>query len=300
VDKKPETWDLKLFPLFPLPLPPSMSTIPKKNNPQAEMSFLAHLEALRWHIIRSALAVLVLAVIAFFFADVIFNRIIIAPKTPQFITYQWLCALSHTLGMGEELCITSIDFELINTELSGQFTMHMWTSIVVGIIVAFPYIIWEFYRFIKPALKSKEKKYLNGTVFFTTVLFLTGVVFAYFIIVPLSVQFLGTYQVSQQIKNLVSMDSYISTVTTITLCTGIVFELPIVVYFLSQMGIMSPKFMRTYRKHAIVVILIVAAVITPSPDVTSQMLVALPLYLLYEISIFVSVYVTSRKPVNAR
>ena len=271
----------------------------KSRNPEGEMSFLSHLEALRWHIIRAVIAVLVLAVVAFFYADFIFNNIIIAPKNPDFITYQVLCRIGHALGT-EDLCITKIDFSLINTELSGQFTMHMWSSIVVGLIAGFPYVIWELWSFIRPGLKNKEKKYLRGTVFFTTFLFLTGVVFAYYVIVPLSVQFLGTYQVSAQIQNLVAMDSYVSTVTTITLCTGLVFELPIVVYFLSKMGFMSPAFMRKYRKHAIVVILIVAAVITPSPDITSQLLVAFPLYFLYEISIFVSVYVTARTRVNAR
>lgn len=264
------------------------------------MSFLQHLEALRWHIIRAVIAVLILAVTVFFFADILFDKIIIAPKTPDFITYKWLCALSHKMGMGDELCITSIQFDLINTELSGQFTLHMWTSITAGIILAFPYIIWEMWRFIKPGLRATETRYLRGTVFFTSILFLTGVLFAYFVIVPLSVQFLGTYQVSEQIKNLVSMDSYVSTVTTITLATGIVFELPIIVYFLSQVGILTPAFMRKYRRHAVVVILILAAVITPSPDITSQLLVALPLYILYEISIFVSVYVTSGKTGNAR
>ncbi len=277
-----------------------MRTSSKQSNPGAEMSFLSHLEALRWHIIRSAIAVFTLAVVVFFFADILFDKVIIAPKTPEFITYKWLCLLSHKLGMGDELCITSIEFDLINTELSGQFTLHMWTSITAGIILAFPYVIWEMWRFIKPGLRASETKYMHGTVFFTTLLFLMGVLFAYFIIVPLSVQFLGTYQVSEQVKNLVSMSSYVSTVTTITLCTGIVFELPIVVYFLSKVGILTPAFMRKYRRHAVVVILILAAVITPSPDITSQLLVALPLYLLYEISIFVSVYVTSSKPLNAR
>jgi sec-independent protein translocase protein TatC len=257
----------------------------------AEMSFLQHLEVLRWHIVRSAIAIGVISVIIFFYNDILFDRIIIAPKRPDFWTYRMFCELSHKLNMGDALCIGQIPFDLINTQLSGQFTMHMWISFVAGIVVASPYVLWELWSFIKPALKATEKKYATGSVLYATLLFMTGVLFGYYIIVPLSVNFLGTYQVSNDIKNMIEMDSYISTVTTITLASGIVFELPIVVYILTKIGVVTPDFLRRYRKHAVVIILIAAAVITPSPDITSQMLVAFPLYLLYEISIFVSVYV---------
>jgi sec-independent protein translocase protein TatC len=264
------------------------------NSEKAEMSFLEHLEALRWHLMRAVIAVVTLAIILFFYREIVFDNFLFAPKHPDFWTYRMLCLLSDYLDMGDALCIRELPFELINTELSGQFTMHIWVSFVAGFILAAPYVLWEIWRFIKPALHEKERKYSKGVVFFSTLLFFAGVLFGYYVIVPLSINFLGTYQVSADVKNMIAMDSFVSTVTTITFASGIVFELPIIIYFLTQIGLMTPQFMRTYRKHAMVIILIVAAVITPSPDVTSQLLVAFPLYLLYELSIFVSMYVVKK------
>jgi sec-independent protein translocase protein TatC len=264
------------------------------NSEKAEMSFLEHLEALRWHLMRAVIAVVTLAIILFFYREIVFDNFLFAPKHPDFWTYRMLCLLSDYLDMGDALCIRELPFELINTELSGQFTMHIWVSFVAGFILAAPYVLWEIWRFIKPALHEKERKYSKGVVFFSTLLFFAGVLFGYYVIVPLSINFLGSYQVSADVKNMIAMDSFVSTVTTITFASGIVFELPIVIYFLTQIGLMTPQFMRTYRKHAMVIILIVAAVITPSPDVTSQLLVAFPLYLLYELSIFVSMYVVKK------
>lgn len=272
-----------------------MAFLKNKNNPDAEMSFLEHLEALRWHLMRSAIVVLSLAIGFFVYREFLFDHILLAPKMPDFWTYRQFCKLSHFLNLGDALCFGEQSFELINTELSGQFTMHMWASIVAGLVCGAPYVFWELWQFVKPALKSNEKNAATGTVFYAAFLFLLGVLFGYYVIVPLSVNFLGTYQVSAEVKNMIQMDSFISTVTTITLASGIVFELPVVVYFLTKIGIMGPVFMRTYRKHAVVVILILAAIITPSPDVTSQLLVALPLYLLYEISIFISAYVQRKE-----
>jgi sec-independent protein translocase protein TatC len=264
------------------------------NSQKAEMSFLEHLEALRWHLMRAVIAVLTLAIVLFFYREIVFDNFLFAPKHPDFWTYRMLCKLSDYLAMGDALCIKELPFELINTELSGQFTMHIWVSFVAGFILAAPYVLWEIWRFIKPALHEKERKYSKGVVFFSSSLFFLGVLFGYYVIVPLSINFLGSYQVSADVKNMIAMDSFVSTVTTITFASGIVFELPIVIYFLTQIGLMTPQFMRTYRKHAMVIILIVAAVITPSPDVTSQLLVAFPLYLLYELSIFVSMYVVKK------
>ena len=264
------------------------------NSEKAEMSFLEHLEALRWHLMRAVIAVLTLAIILFFYREIVFDNFLFAPKHPDFWTYRMLCLLSDYLDMGDALCIRELPFELINTELSGQFTMHIWVSFVAGFILAAPYVLWEIWRFIKPALHEKERKYSKGVVFFSTLLFFAGVLFGYYVIVPLSINFLGSYQVSADVKNMIAMDSFVSTVTTITFASGIVFELPIVIYFLTHIGLMTPQFMRTYRKHAMVIILIVAAVITPSPDVTSQLLVAFPLYLLYELSIFVCMYVVKK------
>ena len=266
----------------------------KNNSEKAEMSFLEHLEALRWHLMRAVIAIITLAIVLFFYREIVFDNFLFAPKHPDFWTYRMLCLLSDYLDMGDALCIKELPFELINTELSGQFTMHIWVSFVAGFILAAPYVLWEIWRFIKPALHEKERKYSKGVVFFSSLLFFAGVLFGYYVIVPLSINFLGTYQVSSDVKNMIAMDSFVSTVTTITFASGIVFELPIVIYFLTQIGLMTPQFMRTYRKHATVIILIVAAIITPSPDVTSQLLVAIPLYLLYELSIFVSMYVVKK------
>ncbi len=271
----------------------------KAANPASEMSFLEHLEALRWHLVRSAIVVFSLAILAFVYNDILFDKIIFAPRHADFWTYVQMCRLSDFLGLGDALCIKSLNFDLINTQLSGQFTMHMWIAFVAGLILGFPYVIWELWRFVKPGLKEAERKYTSGLVFFISSLFAIGVAFGYYIIAPLSINFLGNYQLSTDVKNMIEMDSFISTITTITLASGLVFELPIVVYFLTKIGLMSPQFMRKFRKHAVIIILIVAAVITPSPDVTSQLLVAFPLYLLYEISIFVSMYVLKKGTKNS-
>jgi len=261
-----------------------------------EMSFLDHLEALRWHIVRSVGVIFVVAIVLFCYKEFLFDDVLLAPKNPNFPTYRALCWLSNYFNLGADLCVTKIDFALISTDLSSQFTTHMWAAFVGGLVIGFPYLAFELWKFIKPALKEKEKKYARGIVFYTSFLFITGVLFGYYVITPMSVNFLGTYQVSPDVKNTITLDSFISTVTTLTLITGLVFEMPIAIYFLSKIGIMSPAFMRKYRRHAIVVILIVAAIITPTSDATTLMLVAIPLWILYEISIFVSAYVTRNRP----
>ena len=265
----------------------------KKREPNYDMSFLDHLEALRWHVVRSVLVICTLGLVAFLNKELIFDGIILAPKNTDFWTYRMLCLLGQKLNI--DMCITQIDFSVINLDISGQFTTHMWVAFVTGCVLGFPYLVWELWRFIKPALSDREIKYSKGIVFFTSLLFLLGILFGYYIISPLSINFLGSYKVSEEISNQISMASYINIVTVMTLSCGFVFELPMVIYFLSKIGIMSPAFMRKYRKHAMVVNLILAAVITPSPDVTSQMLVAIPLFLLYEISIFVSAAVERNK-----
>jgi len=269
----------------------------KSGKAGGEMSFLEHLEELRWHLVRSAIAICVLAVVAFFEKEFIFDSIILAPKSPDFATYRFLCWLGHLLNMGDSLCISKIPFTLINIDMSGQFSTHMWVSAMAGLVVGFPYIIWELWRFIKPGLTENERKYTHGVVFFTSLLFLLGILFGYYMIAPMSINFLGSYQVSADVPNQIGLNSYISTVTTLTFSTGLVFELPIVIFFLTKIGIVSPVFLRTYRRHAIVIILIIAAIITP-PDVASQLLVTFPLVLLYEISIFISVVVYNKKVVG--
>ena len=262
------------------------------DNNEKEMSFLEHLEVLRWHLIRSALAIVILAVTAFIFNDFIFNTIILAPKSPSFITNDLLCRLGAYFQM-ESLCINSKPFQVININMAGQFSTHIMVSMIAGLIVAFPYIFWEIWSFIKPALHSNEKKHARGTVFFSSVLFLIGVLFGYYVIVPLSVHFLGSYTVSNQVLNQINLSSYISTVSSVVLASGVVFELPIVIFFLTKAGLVSPSFLKKYRKHALVVILIIAAIITP-PDVFSQILVSLPLIMLYEVSIVISKRVSAK------
>lgn len=257
------------------------------------MHFLDHLEALRWHLVRSAVAIVVFSLVAFLNPDILFDKIILGAKNTDFFTYRMMCKLSDLLSI--DLCIREIPFSLINIDISGQFTTHIYISFIAGFIMAFPYFIWEVWRFIKPALSSKERQYSRGIVFFSSLLFLSGVSFGYFIISPLSINFLGSYQISEQVSNQISLSSFISTVTMLTLSAGIVFELPVVIYFLSKIGLVTPVFLRNYRKHSMVVILIIAAIITPSPDVTSQILVAVPLFLLYEISIWVSGMVLRNK-----
>lgn len=273
----------------------------KKTNAAGEMSFWGHIDALRGHLFRSSLVVIIIAIIVFFYPEILFDKIIFGPLRSDFLTYRAFCKLGHWLQSnnlfkdGDQLCFGHYTFKLQSLGLSDQFTSQMWIAIIAGLIIGLPYVLWEVWRFIKPALKDKEKKASTSFIFSATALFLTGVLFAYYIIVPLMVNFLGNYKVSEMVENNFTMDSYIDTITTLTVATGIVFELPIIVFFLTKFGIMTPQFMRKYRKHAIVVILIVAGVITPSPDVTSQLLVAFPLYFLYEASIFVSMFEMKRK-----
>lgn len=261
-----------------------------------QMSFLQHLEELRWRVIRAAIAILVFASAAFIFKGIIFDQIILAPKKADFITYRIMCALSHKVGMTDALCITS-DFELQNISMSGQFTSHIIVSILAGLVFAFPYVFFQLWAFIKPGLKVNEKTMARGVVFFTTLLFMIGIAFGYFLIAPLSIQFLGGYQVSEQVNNIITLNSFITTVTTTTLASGVVFQLPMVIYFLAKVGLVTPQSLKTYRKHALVGILILAAIITP-PDITSQILVTLPLYFLYEVSIHIARIVVKKNERN--
>ena len=258
-----------------------------------DMSFLDHLEVLRWHLIRSGIAIISLSILAFICKDFIFDTVLLAPKDPNFFTYKFLCNISQSLGMGDALCIKKSPFSLMNITMSGQFSTHLMTSLYAGFILAFPYVFWEIWRFIVPALKDSETKVTRGVVFFSSFLFLLGVLFGYYVIAPLSINFLGSYQVSQTVANQISLTSFVTTVTTVSLANGIIFELPILVYFLTKIGFLTPEFMRTYRRHAMVITLILSAIITP-PDITSQILVSFPLIILYEISIRISRAVIKR------
>jgi len=251
---------------------------------EGEMSFLEHLEVLRWHLVRSASAIFIIAIAAFSAKDFVFDTLLLGPKSGDFWTYRMLCKY---FGL---LCMDELPFDLINISMSGQFTTHIVVSIITGFVVAFPYIVFEVWRFIKPGLHKSERKYANGMVFYVSFLFMLGVLFGYYFIAPLSVNFLGTYQVSETIRNQIDLDSYFSTIATLVLASGIVFELPVLIYFLTKIGLVTPESLRQYRRHAVVGILLLAAVITP-PDVSSQVLVFVPLMLLYEVSIWVSALV---------
>ncbi len=251
-----------------------------------EMSFLDHLEVLRWHLVRSFGSVFVFAILAFVFKGFVFDTVILAPSDADFLTNRLLCDLASKLDM-PLLCINQQPLSFQNIKMSGQFTTHIWVSFVVGIVVAFPYVFWEFWRFIKPALYTKEIKHSRGAIFFTSILFTVGILFAYYIICPLSVHFLGTYQVSEKVENIVNLGSYISTVTSIVLAGGVIFELPIFIYFLAKVGLVSSEFLRKYRRHSVVLALLLAAIITP-PDVISQLLVCIPLIILYEAGIVIA------------
>ncbi len=252
-----------------------------------EMSFLEHLEELRWHIIRAVGSVLVFAILAFVYIEELYKYVIMAPSKNDFWTYQMLCKLGKAVG-ADGLCVGELNFTTQNIEMGGQFTMGMMSAAIFGLLFAFPYAFWEVWRFIMPGLKKSERKAARGAVFYVTLLFFSGVLFGYYIVSPLAINFLANFQLDESIKNQISITSYISTVATLTLACGVAFQLPVVVFVLSKIGILTPKFMRTYRRHSVVVILIVAAIITPSPDIYSQVLVAMPLMLLYEIGIVVS------------
>jgi len=249
-----------------------------RNIPE-EMSFLGHLEDLRWHIVRSCIAVVVCTVGAFVFKGFIFDTILTAPKSPDFITARILCKIGA--------CINDKPFQLISTQMAGQFSAHIMISLVAGLILAFPYVVYQIWSFIAPALYDNEKRSAQGAVFWISFLFILGVLFGYYIIVPLSVHFLGSYQVSPEIANTITLNSYFQVVSSVSLATGIIFELPIFILFLTKIGIITPDFLVQYRRHAFLLILILSAVITP-PDIFSQILVTFPLMGLFEVSIILS------------
>ena len=257
------------------------------------MSFLEHLEELRWHIIRSILAIFILMITAFVFKNFIFDKIILAPKTPGFFTNRVLCELSDILNM-KALCINTKPFLLINIKMAGQLTTHIAVSMVAGLILAFPIILWEFWKFFSPALHENERQHARGAVFAASLLFFTGVLFGYYLLAPLSVHFLTSYEISPDVANQINIRSYIGTLSSICLATGLIFELPIITYFLTKIGIITPSFLIKYRRHAILAIFVVAAIITP-PDVFSQALVCIPLLILYEVGILISRRVIKNK-----
>lgn len=258
--------------------------------PGAEMSFIDHLEALRWHLVRAGIVWLLAAIAVFINIDWVFDNLIYAPARSNFVTYGWLCNLSHKLHLGESLCMPPVNIPLQGNTISGPFMSAISISMIGGIIVAFPYLFWELWKFIKPALSPKEIKYSRGSILWVTLCFFTGAAFGYFLLAPFTFNFLANFTLGTAglYKYMPTLDDYIDTLNNIILGCGIAFELPVMAYVLAKIGIITAAFLKTYRKYAFVAILVLAAIITPSPDWTSQVIVAIPLLLLYEISVVIA------------
>lgn len=261
------------------------------------MTFVDHLEVLRWHLVRSAVVLIIIAIGLFIYVDWIFDHIVFAPAQKGFITYTALCNLSHNLHLGDVLCMPPVDIQLLGSTVSGPFMSAISISFIGAIVIAFPYLMWELWRFVKPALSKKEVGYARGSIGWVSLCFFLGATFGYFLLAPFTFNFLANFQLGKlgTYKYLPTLDDYIDTLTSLILGCGIAFELPVFAYVLSKLGLITPKFLKTYRKYAYVIILVVAAIITPSPDWTSQTIVAVPLILLYEISIFISKRVDNQR-----
>jgi sec-independent protein translocase protein TatC len=264
-----------------------------KKNPD-EMSFLDHLEDLRWHLLRATLSILIAGAIAFGLKSFIFDVIIFGPKQADFYTYTILCTISEYFGLEDSFCFNELPFRIQSRTMAGQFSAHIWTSITAGFIIAFPYVIYQFWAFIAPGLQSNERKTARGFIFVTSILFFIGVLFGYYVITPLSINFLGSYAVSAEVFNDFDLSSYIGLVRASVLASGLIFELPVIIYFLTKVGLVTPEFLRKNRKYALVFILILSALITP-PDIASQVIVAIPVLVLYEVSIFISKFVLRKQ-----
>jgi sec-independent protein translocase protein TatC len=267
-------------------------------NPNGEMVFMDHIEALRWHIVRAFIAIIIASIFVFFNIEWVFQYVILGPANKDFIAYKWFCSLGKLLHV-DALCMEPITVQFQNTELSGQFMMSFSSSFMIGFIAAFPYVFWEFWKFARPALTENELKHTRGIVFWASSLFLLGVLFSYFIIAPFTINFFATYKLSPQFDNIITISNYYDTMSDLVFGMGIVFELPILVYILAKIGILTPKLMRDNRRYAIVIIMVLAAIITP-PDWFSIFLVAIPLVLLYEVSINISARLTKEREKKAK
>jgi len=269
----------------------------RKNDDESEMSFIDHLEALRWHLVRGVVAWMVTSIAIFVYIDWVFDNIIYAPARSSFITYRALCSFSHKLHLGDALCMPPVNIPLQGNTISGPFMSAISISMIGGIIIAFPYLIWELWRFIKPALSQKEFKYARGSIFWISLCFFIGGAFGYFLLAPFTFNFLANFTLGTTgaYKFMPTLDDYIDTINNIILGCGIAFELPVFAYVLAKIGIISAPFLRKYRKYAFVVILILSAIITPSPDWTSQLIVAIPLLILFELSIIICARVDKQK-----
>lgn len=262
----------------------------QKEDEDAEMSFIDHLEALRWHIVRSVLAIFIFAILIFLNIDWIFDNVIMGPTQTDFISYKFLCSLGYKIGLGDSFCMPPIDMKIQSTTVSGPFMSSISIAFVGGLIAAFPYLCWEVWRFIKPALKENELKHTRGIIFWISFFFFIGAAFGYFLLAPFTFNFLYNYNLGTQkiLEYKPMLSDYLDSIIDITLGSGIAFELPMASWILARIGILTAGFLRTYRKYAYVALLVLAAIITPSPDWGSQMIVCIPLILLYEISVIIA------------
>ncbi|WP_372755886.1 twin-arginine translocase subunit TatC [Mariniflexile sp.] len=252
-----------------------------------EMSFLDHLEDLRWHLIKITLAIVIVATLAFVFSRFIFEDIIFAPLDMSFPTYKYLCDVATYLSVDTSFCSDKIPLILQNRTMAGQFSADIWTAILAGFVISFPYVVYQLWKFVSPGLHSNERKHSRGFIVISSLLFFMGALFGYYVITPLSINFLANYSISSRVDNQIDISSFIGLVRSSVLASGIVFELPIIIYFLTKIGIVTPEFLKKYRKYSLVVVLILSAIITP-PDIASQVIVAIPILVLYEVSIIIS------------
>ncbi|MDA8886397.1 twin-arginine translocase subunit TatC [Bacteroidia bacterium] len=254
---------------------------------EAQMSFLEHLEALRWHLVRGIIAIFVGAIVAFAFGTFIFDKILLGPTQPSFWTFRKICELSHFLYGSDKICIEKMEFVVKTVKVQEQFFQHMMIALLGGIIIALPYILYEIYRFVKPALKAREKKFSGLAIFFGSALFFIGLIFGYFILAPISINFLGNYTLSNLIEKEYTVTSVVSIVSMLTLGAGLIFELPLVIYLLAKVGLVTGELLASYRRMAFVVVLVISAIITP-PDIASQIILSIPIMFLYEIGIVIA------------
>ncbi len=282
----------------PTPLDQIDVDLEHANSQEKEMSFLDHLEELRWHIIRVLLSIMLIGLVAFFMKSFVMETVILGPKNEDFVTYTQLCKFSHWVGLEDRACIKPPVFNVEFRKLTDPFFLHLKVSLFVGLILGFPYLLWELWRFISPGLYDEERKQARGVVLFGSILFLMGASFGYFVLCPFAINFFASYDLAEEIAKDFNIESYIQTVTSLVLAAGILFELPTVIYLLAKMGLIYPSTLRSYRKHAFVVVLVISAVITPA-DPFSQILVSIPVYILYEFSILLAERVEKQREQEA-
>lgn len=270
----------------------------KSTEARAEMSFIDHLEALRSHLFRSVVAIAIGAVAAGIYNRTIIKNVLLGPTQDSFPTYGFICRLGHSLQLGNALCMEGIKLKMQSTEVSGQFSMWFTVVLVSGLILAFPYVFHQFWKFIKPALTRKELQQTRGVIFWVSFLFFTGVLFGYFVVAPYAINFFFNFQLDDMIENRWTINSYIDMLLPLVLGSGLAFQLPLVMFFLAKIGIVSGSYLSKVRKYAIVIIFVIAGIITPGPDVISQLAVALPLLILYEVSILLARRVEKQRAID--